>query len=286
MGAVSLGLSWLLAQNEPSPAEASAGAVKIEIASVEMPALLEAVIEEAARQRVVVHRVSQGSGIALLADDEITEMLEMAHTAGVEEVCLFLTPRAVWDIGGQAATYSGSSAARGTAGVRGSLRDAKRAADLGCRSLLVGDLGVLALLAEMRAGGDLPPDLRFKTSASLSIANPAMARLCEKLGADSINLGTDLDVQVLADIRRAVEVPLDVYLEAPDDMGGFVRQHEVADIVRAAAPVYLKFGLRGARPTYPFGYQHRSVGVEQVREKVRRARLALDELHRQQGGSL
>jgi hypothetical protein len=75
-------------------------------------------------------------------------------------------------------------------------------------------------------------------------------------------------------MRRATELPLDLYVEAPDDLGGFVRTYEVPAIVRAAAPVHLKFGLRNATSVYPTGGHLEAVAVSQAREKVRRAALA------------
>ncbi|MBA2533488.1 MAG: hypothetical protein H0V21_00590, partial [Rubrobacter sp.] len=54
---------------------------RVEIPSVEGPRVLEAVIEEADRREVQIHRVSQGSGIMLLTDAEILEMCAMAREA-------------------------------------------------------------------------------------------------------------------------------------------------------------------------------------------------------------
>ena len=47
---------------------------RVEIPSVEGPRVLEAVIDEAEKREVQIHRVSQGSGIMLLTDAEILEM--------------------------------------------------------------------------------------------------------------------------------------------------------------------------------------------------------------------
>ena len=62
---------------------------------------------------------------------------------------------------------------------------------------------------------------------------------------------TDLSLAQLAAIRAATTMPLDIYIEVPDDIGGFIRHYEIAEIVRA--PVYLKFGLRNAPNIYPGG---------------------------------
>lgn len=69
------------------------GAWRIEIPSVEGPEPLQAILDEAARLDVPVHRVSQGSGVMMLDDGEITEMLALTAEHGVE-LCLFLGPAA------------------------------------------------------------------------------------------------------------------------------------------------------------------------------------------------
>src|SRR5439155_1232614 len=70
---------------------------------------------------------------------------------------------------------------------------------------------------------------------------------------NTINIPTDLTLAEIAAIRAAVDVPLDVYVECPDNLGGIVRYHELSALVRVAAPVYLKFGLRGTVDPYPAG---------------------------------
>ena len=50
---------------------------RVEIPSVEGPEALRAVIESAEASGTLVHRVSQGSGIMLLSDAEIDEMVQL-----------------------------------------------------------------------------------------------------------------------------------------------------------------------------------------------------------------
>jgi len=243
----------------------------VEIPSVEGPVVLRAVIAEATSLGVTVHRVSQGSGVMLLSDPELDEMVALGAEHGIE-VCLFLGPRGLWDTGGQAfATDAAAGVARGAEALEACLAEARRACDHGIRSLLVGDVGVLDALARLRMLGKLPPDLRLKTSAVLCAANPATAAVYERLGADTINVATDLELGMIAAMRRATTRPLDVYVEVPDDMGGFVRNYIVPDLVRVAAPVHLKSGLRNATSVYPSGRHLERIAVMQAREKVRRA---------------
>ena len=81
---------------------------RLEIPSVEGPAALEAVIEEASRYGLTIQRVSQGSGIMLLTDDEIRQMARLGHEARME-VSLFVGPRAAWDTGAQITAAAGKN---------------------------------------------------------------------------------------------------------------------------------------------------------------------------------
>ena len=246
---------------------------RIEIPSVEGPAVLRAVLEEAEARDVPVRRVSQGSGVMMLTDDELAEMAQVGAAHGVE-VSLFLGPRGAWEPGGQAlVTAAAGGVARGAAGVEACVAEAQRACSFGIRSLLVADVGVLATLAALKRSGELPMELVLKTSVLLPCANPATARALEELGAGTINVATDLSPAQLGELREACSAPLDVYVEAPDDQGGFVRFYEVPELVLAAAPVYVKLGLRNAPNIYPSGLHLEELAVKLGRERVRRAAL-------------
>lgn len=255
---------------------------RVEIPSTEGPRCLEAVLEEATRRGVTVHRVSQGSGVFLQTDEELDELAVLAAQAPVE-VSLFARPNAAWDASAAARSPAGAvlaPAARGQEQVVACLDDARRAAGHGFRSVLIADVGVLAAFSEARRSGLLPPGMQAKVSVMLPAANPAAARVLAGLGADTINLPTDLSLAQIAAIRAAVEVPLDVYVEAPDNVGGFLRHHELPELIRVGAPVYVKFGLRNAPDVYPAGTHLEATTVALARERVRRARLGLDLLAR------
>jgi hypothetical protein len=255
---------------------------RIEIPSCEGPKVLAAVIEEAERRGVTVHRVSQGSGIMLLDDGEILEMARLGREAGIE-VSLFVGPRAGWDIGGQVASSSGRNLGarlRGMDQVVYAAEDVRRGVALGIRSVLIADEGLLWLASEMKRKGELPADLVLKVSVSMGPANPISVRIMEQLGAGTYNTPTDLSLAHFAAIRQAVSLPLDVYVEVPDDFGGFVRYFEVPDLVRVAAPLYVKLGLRNAPNIYPSGTHLEAVAVATAREKVHRASIAIEMINR------
>ena len=256
---------------------------RVEIPSVEGPDPFRAVLDAAKERELRVHRISQGSGMMLLTDDDLREMVALGRDHGVE-VCLFVGPRAAWDVGVQVTAPSGRVAAgalRGTEQLVYGIEDVRRGCELGVRSILVADPGQLWVLGRMRRSGDLPEDLVIKVSISFPVANPATARLLEDLGATTINLPVDLSLAQIAAIRQAVDVPLDVYVEGADDFGGPVRYYEVPDLVRVAAPVHLKFTVRNAPGIYPSGEHLLGVAVATARERVRRAAIGLALLRRQ-----
>jgi hypothetical protein len=253
---------------------------RVEIPSTEGPRCLEAVLAEAERLDVRVHRVSQGSGVFMQTDAELDEMARQAAEAQVE-VSLFARPNAAWGLSASARAHHGLAAsAHGQEQVVANLEDCVRAAAHGFRSVLIADLGVLSLFGQAKGVGLLPHDMQAKVSVMLPAANPASARVLESIGASTINLPTDLTLAQIAAIRAAVDVPLDVYVEAPDNLGGFVRHHEIPELIRVAAPVYVKFGLRNAPDVYPAGSHLESTTVALSRERVRRARLGMELLAR------
>lgn len=255
---------------------------RIEIPSTEGPLAFRAVLEQADQLDVPVHRISQGSGIMLLTDDEILEMVELGKARDVE-VNLFVGPRATFDIGAQAYASAGKSlglSLRGSDQLAYAIEDVRHAVELGIRSVLVSDIGLLSILGKLKASGDLPGELILKTSVMMAPANAASARVMEDLGATTINVPSDLTLPQLASIRSAIDAPIDLYVEAPDNIGGFVRHYEVPEFIRVGAPLYVKLGLKNAPDIYPSGMHIESTAVALSKERVRRARLVLDKVRR------
>jgi hypothetical protein len=218
----------------------------------------------------------------LLNDAEIREMAKLGHDAGIE-VSLFVGPRAAWETSAQAVASAGKNLGarhRGMDQVVYAVEDIRRACGLGIRSVLVADEGLLWLASEMKKSGKLPADLVLKVSVQMGAANPISVRWMEQLGAGTYNVPTDLTLPQMAAIRQAVSLPLDIYVEAPDDFGGFIRHYEVPEMVRVAAPMYVKLGLRNAPNIYPSGMHAENMAVALVRERVHRAGIALEMIRR------
>jgi hypothetical protein len=251
---------------------------RIEIPSVEGPAVLRTVITQAARHAITVNRVSQGSGAMLLSSGELTEMARIAADNGIE-VSLFVGPREEWDIGRAASAPDGQVFAgrlRGSRQLRYAVDDIVRAAELGIRGFLIADPGLLMLVTGLQADGQLPASIVWKVSAVLAPSNPLTFRLLEQLGASTINVPSDLTLGQIAEMRAVSRLPIDLYVETPDAMGGVVRGHEAAELINVAAPMYTKFGLRNSRPLYPSGAHLVAEASAIAAEKVHRAAVALE----------
>lgn len=258
------------------------GQYRVEIPSVEGPNALRAAFETGDALGVPIHRVSQGSGVMLMTDDELDAMAALARDRGIE-ISLFVGPRAGWDTGAMSTATAGRVVApkiRGMDQLVHAVADVQRSCAHGIPSVLVTDEGLLHVLSAMKRDGLLPPELVLKGSVMMAAANPVSIRLLAEAGMTTYNVPTDLSLAHLAAIRQATTIPLDVYIEVPDDIGGFIRHYEIADIVRVAAPVYVKFGLRNAPNIYPAGTHLEATAVSLTRERVRRARIALDLLRR------
>jgi Peptidase family U32 len=255
---------------------------RIEIPSVEGPRVLEEVVAAAEAEDIVVNRVSQGSGAMLLRESELRAMAEIGAGAGIE-VSLFVGPREGFDVGAHARTADGAAhfgQLRGLRGLRYAAEDVARAAECGIRGFLVADLGLLALLHEMQREGELPDDIVWKISVLMAPSNPLGMRELERLGASTANIPSDVTVAQITELRAASSLPLDLYVESPDALGGVVRGNELGDLVRAGAPLYAKFGLRNARMIYPAGAHLVDEACAIAREKVHRAAVGLEWLDR------
>jgi len=255
---------------------------RIEIPSVEGPHVLAHVIDCAKAEGVVVNRVSQGSGAMLLRESELAEMAKLGSDAGLE-VSLFVGPREGFDVGAHPRSADGSAhfgQIRAARGLAYAIEDIARAVECGIRSFLIADLGLLSLVVDMQRAGELPAGVAWKVSVMMAPSNPASARLLEQVGATTVNVPSDLTVAQLSELRAVISIPIDLYVESPDALGGVVRGNELGELVASGAPLYAKFGLRNSRALYPSGVHLVDEACAIAREKVHRAAVGLEWLAR------
>ena len=220
------------------------GQYRFEVPGIQGPGPMKALLEQLDEYEIQIHRVTQTQGIMRLLDSEIEAMLNYAERWKVELV-LATGPRATTDTSASVNTPEGVRMGyrlRGQDQVIRAVEDIRRAAHLGCRSFLVYDEGLLWLLNHMRQDGFIPADCKFKVSAHMGHGNPCSARLLEEIGANSLNPVRDIQLQMLSALRQAINIPIDIHTENPKSTGGFIRHYEVPEMIRIAAPIYLKTG--------------------------------------------
>lgn len=219
------------------------GHYRMEISGIERPNVLEAVIDEMNKRKIAVHRlISVVMGTSLLDDAELTDFAQMAADAKVE-VILTPGPRSGWDVGRQLVTPEGGLSGlrfRGSDQLRAVIAEILRCVDLGFRGFLAIDEGLLWLLNELKARGDIPEDVVFKVSIFAGHASGAGARVLQSLGASTFNPLGDLSLPQLASIRQTVDMPLDLHIMLSDSFGGFNRFYEGAEMARVCSPCYFK----------------------------------------------
>lgn len=217
---------------------------RFEVPGIQGPGTMKTLLEELDRYEISIHRVTQTKGIMVLTDGEIAQMVELSNKWNVDLV-LAIGPRAVYDTSASVHTDEGQRMGyrlRGQEQIVRAIEDVKRAARLGCRSFLVYDEGCLWILNEFRKNGEIPADCKFKVSAHAGHGNPCSAKLLQSIGADSINPVRDIQLQMLSAMRQAIDIPIDIHTENPASSGGFIRHYEVPEMIRVAAPIYLKTG--------------------------------------------
>ena len=217
---------------------------RFEVPGIQGPDSMKALLDELDTYGAVIHKVTQTRGIMLMSDDDISGMISLARERQIE---LFLSvgPRATYDTSASVHTEDGKRMGlrlRGQDQIVRAVEDVKRASSMGCRGFLVYDEGNLWLLNKMREQGEIPSDCRFKISAHCGHGNPCSAKLLENIGANSINPVRDLQLPMLAALRQAIDIPIDVHTENPASSGGFIRHYEVPEMIRVTAPIYLKTG--------------------------------------------
>ncbi|MDO0824283.1 peptidase [Desulfosporosinus nitroreducens] len=220
------------------------GQYRFEVPGIQGPMVMQALLEAADNYEICLHRVTQTQGIMRLTDAEIAKMVELARQWETDLI-LAIGPRATTDTSASVNTPEGVRMGyrlRGQEQIVRAVEDVKRACRLGCHSFLVYDEGCLWLLNEMRKAGEIPEDCHFKVSAHAGHGNPCSAKLLESIGADSINPVRDIQLQMLASMRQAVDCAIDIHTENPASTGGFIRHYEVPEMIRIAAPIYLKTG--------------------------------------------
>jgi len=257
---------------------------RIEIAGIERASTLRGMIEESQKRGVVVHRVIATVGGSTFCD--MAELQDMAAMAAEQriEVVMTVGPRKAWDAGSKEGV-SPEGMMQGFR-LRGSdylsywIADMLRSIEAGFRGFLVYDEGILELVSTMREQGLIPQNTVFKFSVFGGCCNAAGAKLVESIGADSLNPLSDTSLPIMAGIRKAIDIPLDIYLIVVDSFGGTNRIYEAPELCRVASPCYFKIepGTSEAEIYKPWVSEEFHAGF--VRQKVKIASILLEIMER------
>jgi hypothetical protein len=220
------------------------GQYRFEVPGIQRPSAMRTLLGRAEELGLTLHRITQTIGIMRLTDGEIEEMADIAKEFSVILI-MAVGPRATYDTSATALSPEGGRIGyrlRGGDQLLRAIEDVKRGVAFGVKGILIYDEGLLYVLGRMKEEGLLPKELELKVSAHCGHGNPASAKLIELLGATSINPVRDLQLPMLAAIRGAIKIPIDVHTENPKSSGGFIRHYEVPEMVRICSPIYLKTG--------------------------------------------
>ena len=211
---------------------------------MERASTMEAMIDEANKRKVTIHRAIAAVGGSTYCDfHELKDMARMAHDEKIEMI-MTVGHRKGWDPGSkEISTPEGGMQGfrlRGSDNISYHIADIMRNIEAGHRGFLVYDEGVLFILNKMRTEGLVPADTIFKFSVFGGYCSAAGAKVIESMGANSMNPISDVSLPILGSIRKTVDIPLDVYIIIVDAFGGMFRAYETPEIARVASPCYFK----------------------------------------------
>jgi len=257
---------------------------RIEIAGVERASTMKAMIDEAGRRGVTVHRAIAAVGGSTYCDfGELKEMAAMANEAQIE-VIMTVGHRKGWDVGSkEISTAEGAMQAfrlRGCDNISYHIADIMRSIDAGFRGFLVYDEGVLFILNKMRAEGLIPKETIFKFSVFGGYCSAAGAKVVESMGVNSLNPLSDVSLPILGAIRKTVDIPLDIYMIIVDSFGGQFRAYDGPEIARVASPCYFKFEPGTSEGDIYKPWIDEGFHDNLIRQKVKIAQIVLEIMER------
>lgn len=181
---------------------------RIEISGIETPGILEAVIDEAKKQKIPIHRaIAAVNGSMYWSDEQLKELAQIAAENKIEVIIcpgnlamgLIKNPNNLftmmnWQNNEEVNVY---------------FAEVMRCFKMGFNGFLVWRKGMLQMLQGVR---NLPRATIFKLSTFDNNANIYDFILAEELGADTINAANNLSLENLAKIRSTISTVLDVHI--------------------------------------------------------------------------
>ena len=248
----------------------------IELSSMNNPKILRDALKLAKSHQLDISRAIECRGIMRLPNAELKEMVDICEDNQIGLI-LSIGPRATNDTGGFARSENGKFVGYRLRGMENIVRAdeaVKRDIEFGATGFLIYDEGLLYLLNKMRITGLIPAHVTFKYSVHACCSNPVSARFLQENGADTINIIPDLDINMIAAFRQAIEIPLDIFSDTAKAAGGFIRTYDVPEMIKYASPVYIKCG-----PISQPLQNHLPTAVE-LEERVKQAKNVQEHIER------
>lgn len=241
-----------------SPKRFSDGAhYRLEVSGMETPGILEAVIDEAKKLGIPIHRaIATVGGSKYWSNDDLLKLARIAAANKVEVIIcpgnlargLIENPNNLFNMMNW----------QNCAEVDAYWTEVLRCLRLGFRGYLVWRKSMLKHLAAERTVSHIPRETIFKVSTFDNNANVLDFQLCKDLGADTINSANGLTLKALAVIRQAIDTVMDVHItfwqlalerhRVGDDIyitslaaKPYDRVADAPEIARVCSPVYFKF---------------------------------------------
>lgn len=248
---------------------------RIEISGVEHPSTMKAMNDEARKRNVIIHRaIVTVQGSTLSDFGELKAIAQMGRDEKIEVIAT-MGPRKAWDVGARAPGFSEGAMVgfrlRGSDNISYWLADMMRNIEAGFKGFLVLDEGILSIVTHMREVGFIPKDIVFKWSAFGGYCSAAGAKVIEKMGANSLNPTSDVSLPILAGMRKAVNIPIDIYMFITDAEGGMFRIYEAPEVARVASPCYFKIEPGSCQADIYKPWVKESWHAEFMREKIKEA---------------
>lgn len=218
----------------------------LEIPCINNFQILKSTVDALQESSVYATKFCETVGSFLLSDQEITDMIELCKQSSYG-MAFSLSPRPEYDI--KASFYRSEFGLEQARQVNNheafsyAIDDAYRLIDLGCRCIIVYDIGIMRCLYQLKLSDDLPKNLMLKASSHCMVSNPIIAKIYHENGATNVTTTHDCGIEVLNAMRLLnpeliLDVPIDVY----KSKGGYNRFHELPDLITYCAPITLKLG--------------------------------------------
>ncbi len=227
---------------------------RIEVSGMETPGILEAVIDEAKKLGIPIHRaISTVKGSYYWNNKDLKDLAKIARENKVEVIiCPHKLCGAVFEDINKIFTALNWEDSES---VEDYLKEVKRCADLGFKGFLVWNKSLLPYLHIMRTTRIIPTDTIFKVSTFANNMNVYDFVDAENKNADTINTANGLTLKNLSKIRAAINATMDIHitfwqlaLEGPNTNGRFEliakpydRISEAPELARICSPAYFKF---------------------------------------------